>query len=198
MIFPTDQTIQPTTLGIEAEARGFESIWFPEHSHIPVSRVTPWGGREGAPPLPDFYARTHDQFVALGAIAAVTKTIKLGTGITLLAQRDPVWTAKAAASVDHISGGRFILGVGYGWNKEELNTHGVAYNDRRDRLRAKLSTGTRAEVEHNPDVELAGPIREALASMPEEDREILIQSLFEPGLRSFIKRREAFLLYSTP
>ncbi len=135
MIFPTDQTIQPTKLGVEAEARGFESIWFPEHSHIPVSRVTPWGGRKGAPPLPEFYARTHEQFVALGAVAAVTKTIKLGTGITLLAQRDPVWTAKAAASVDHISGGRFILGVGYGWNKEELNTHGVAYADRRDRLR---------------------------------------------------------------
>lgn len=135
MIFPTDRTIQPARLGIEAEARGFESLWFPEHSHIPVSRATPWGGRKGAPPLPDFYARTHDQFVALGAVAAVTSRIKLGTGITLLAQRDPVWTAKAAASVDHMSDGRLLFGIGYGWNIEELNTHGVAYRDRRDRLR---------------------------------------------------------------
>ena len=122
MIFPTDQTIQPTKLGVEAEARGFESLWFPEHSHIPVSQATPWGGRAGAGPAPNFYSRTHDQFVALGAVAAVTNKIKLGTGITLLAQRDVVWTAKAAASVDHISDGRLLFGIGYGGNKEEMKT----------------------------------------------------------------------------
>ena len=93
-IFPTDQTIGPVELGREAEDRGFESLWFPEHSHIPTSRVSPWGGREGAPALPDHYWRTHDQFVALGAVAAVTSTLKLGTGITLVAQRDPIWLAK--------------------------------------------------------------------------------------------------------
>ncbi len=138
MIFPTDQTIQPTKLGVEAEARGFESLWFPEHSHIPISRQTPWGGRQGAAPLPEFYARTHEQFVALGAVAAVTDKIKLGTGITLLAQRDPVWTAKAAASVDYMSEGRLLFGIGYGWNKEELATHGVAYTERRDRMRESV------------------------------------------------------------
>ena len=138
MIFPTDQTIQPTTLGVEAEARGFESLWFPEHSHIPVARTTPWGGRQGAPPLPEFYWRTHEQFVALGAVAAVTKTIKLGTGITLVAQRDPIWTAKAAASVDQLSGGRLLFGIGYGWNVEELASHGVAYSDRRAVLRERV------------------------------------------------------------
>lgn len=138
MIFPTDTTIQPVELGREVEDRGFESLWFPEHSHIPTSRVTPWGGREGAPELPDFYWRTHDQFVALGAVAATTERIKLGTGITLVAQRDPIWLAKNVASVDAISNGRFIFGVGYGWNKEELNHHGVAYGDRREVLRESV------------------------------------------------------------
>ncbi|WP_419840951.1 LLM class F420-dependent oxidoreductase [Candidatus Poriferisodalis sp.] len=131
MMFPTDKAIGPVELAKAAEERGFESLWFPEHSHIPTSRETPWGGNEGAPPLPEEYWRTHDQFVSLGAAAAVTKNIMLGTGITLVAQRDPIWLAKEAATVDRISGGRFILGIGYGWNKEELRHHGVKYTDRR-------------------------------------------------------------------
>ncbi len=138
MIFPTDQTMQPIELGREAEERGFESLWFPEHSHIPTNRVTPWGGREGAPPLPDFYWRTHDQFVALAAVAATTSTLKIGTGITLVAQRDPIWLAKEVASLDQLSGGRFLFGIGYGWNKEELAHHGVKYADRRDRVRESI------------------------------------------------------------
>ena len=108
MMFPTDRGIQPIELAREAESRGFDSLWFPEHSHIPTSRRTPWGGIEGAPPLPEEYWRTHDQFVALSAAAAVTSTIKLGTGITLVAQRDPVWLAKEVASLDVISNGRFM------------------------------------------------------------------------------------------
>jgi probable F420-dependent oxidoreductase len=137
-IFPTDQTIAPVELAREVEARGFESLWFPEHSHIPTSRVTPWGGRAGAPPLPEFYWRTHDPFVALAACAAVTTTLKLATGICLVAQRDPIHTAKEVASVDSISGGRFIFGVGYGWNKEEMAQHGTAYSDRRAILRENV------------------------------------------------------------
>ncbi|MFM2183478.1 MAG: hypothetical protein RJB61_1772, partial [Actinomycetota bacterium] len=88
VIFPTDRGIQPIELGREAEARGFDSLWFPEHSHIPTSRRTPWGGRAAAPPLPEEYWRTHDQFVALAAVAAVTEQITIATGITLVAQRD--------------------------------------------------------------------------------------------------------------
>lgn len=137
-MFPTDKSIQPIELARAVEERGFESLWFPEHSHIPTSRKTPWGGREGAPPLPEEYWRTHDQFVALAAAAAVTQRIKLGTGITLVAQRDPLWLAKEAASLDMISGGRFILGVGYGWNKEELAHHGVRYTDRRAVMRERM------------------------------------------------------------
>ena len=104
-IFPTDKAIQPVQLAKEVEDRGFESLWFPEHSHIPTSRITPWGGREGAPPLPEEYWRTHDQFVGLAAAAAVTENLMLGPGITLVAQRDPLWLAKECASLDLISNG---------------------------------------------------------------------------------------------
>jgi probable F420-dependent oxidoreductase len=138
MMFPTDKAIQPVELAREAEARGFDSLWFPEHSHIPASRRTPWGGREGAPPLPEEYWRSHDQFVALAAAAAVTTTIKVATGITLVAQRDPLWLAKEVASLDMISGGRFVLGVGYGWNIEEMENHGIQTNRRRAIVREKI------------------------------------------------------------
>jgi len=134
-IFPTDQTMQPVELGRAVEERGFESLWFPEHSHIPTSRTTPWGGRKDAPPLPEYYWRTHDQFVALSAVAATTNSLKVGTGICLLAQRDPIWTAKEVASLDMISGGRFIFGIGYGWNIEEFEDHGLVFSERRDRIR---------------------------------------------------------------
>ncbi len=138
LIFPTDQTIDPVELAREAESRGFESLWFPEHSHIPTSRETPWGGNEGAPPLPEFYWRTFDPFVALAACAAATNEIKLATGICLVAQRDPIHTAKQVASVDRISNGRFLFGVGYGWNKEEMAHHGTAYGERRAILRENV------------------------------------------------------------
>jgi probable F420-dependent oxidoreductase len=138
MMFPTDRGIQPMELAREAESRGFDSLWFPEHSHIPVSRRTPWGGIPGAPPLPEEYWRTHDQFIALTAAAAVTTTLRLGTGITLVAQRDPVWLAKEVASLDVISGGRLLFGIGYGWNHEEMASHGVDIGHRRAVVREKV------------------------------------------------------------
>ena len=137
-MFPTDRGIQPMELAREAEARGFDSLWFPEHSHIPTSRRTPWGGIVGAPPLPEEYWRTHDQFVALTAAAAVTTTLRLGTGITLVAQRDPVWLAKEVASLDVISGGRLLFGIGFGWNHEEMETHRVDISHRRAVVREKV------------------------------------------------------------
>jgi probable F420-dependent oxidoreductase len=138
MMFPTDRGIQPMELAREAESRGFDSLWFPEHSHIPVSRRTPWGGIAGAPPLPEEYWRTHDQFIALAAAAAVTTTLRLGTGITLVAQRDAVWLAKEVASLDVISGGRLLFGIGYGWNHEEMESHGVDIGHRRAVVREKV------------------------------------------------------------
>jgi len=137
-MFPTDLAISPTELAVEAEARDFESLWFPEHSHIPTSRETPWGLNPKAPPLPEEYWRTHDQFVALGMAGAVTSKIKLGTGITLVAQRDPIWMAKNVSTVDALTGGRFIFGIGYGWNKEELAHHGVAFGERREVVRERI------------------------------------------------------------
>ncbi|MEQ9124085.1 MAG: LLM class flavin-dependent oxidoreductase, partial [Alphaproteobacteria bacterium] len=121
-IFFTDYSIQPQDLGPELEARGFESLWLPEHSHIPLPRVSPWpGGGE----LPKKYYDVMDPFVALGALAASTKTLKIGTGICLVIQRDPIQTAKEVATVDRLSGGRFLFGVGAGWNEEEMRDHGT-------------------------------------------------------------------------
>jgi len=138
IMFPTDKAIQPMELAVACEDRGFDSLWFPEHSHIPTSRETPWGGAEGAPPLPEEYWRTHDQFVALSAAAAVTKKLIVGTGITLVAQRDPIWLAKEIASLDMISGGRLEVGIGYGWCVEEMRNHGLDYKKRRGILRENI------------------------------------------------------------
>lgn len=138
-IFATDTTLQPIELAKAVEERAFESLWLPEHSHIPSARTTPWGGRQGAPPLPEKYWRTHDTFVALAAAAAVTERLKLATGITLVAQRDPIWLAKEVASLDVISNGRVLLGVGYGWNREEMAHHGVEYGERRQLLAEKVT-----------------------------------------------------------
>ena len=109
-IFPTDQTIDPVELAREVEARGYESLWFPEHSHIPASRETPWpGSPDGSEPLPDMYWHLHDQIVGLSMAAAVTHDLLLGTAVTLVAQHDPIWLAKEVASLDMISNGRFEL-----------------------------------------------------------------------------------------
>jgi probable F420-dependent oxidoreductase len=137
-IFPSDTTLQPVELGRAAEEAGFESLFFPEHSHIPSSRKTPWGGVKGAAPLPEWYWHSLDPLVALGAVAATTTRLKLATGITLVAQRDPIWLAKEVATLDFMSGGRVLFGIGYGWNKEELASHGVRYSDRRALLRERI------------------------------------------------------------
>jgi len=126
-MFPTDYAIQPIELALAAEERGFESMFFPEHTHIPASRKTPWpGGGE----LPKEYWHTHDPFVALGAAAAVTKKLKLATGVCLVIERDPIVLAKEVASLDMISGGRVIFGIGAGWNVEEMANHGVDFKRR--------------------------------------------------------------------
>jgi probable F420-dependent oxidoreductase len=140
LMFPTDKAIQPVQLAKEVEARGFASLWFPEHSHIPTSRRTPWGGpqRKEAPPLPEEYWRSHDQFVALAAAAAVTTRLQVGTGICLVAQHDPLWLAKQVASLDVISGGRFLFGIGVGWNVEEMANHGIDFGTRRARARENV------------------------------------------------------------
>ncbi|MGH7622669.1 MAG: TIGR03619 family F420-dependent LLM class oxidoreductase, partial [Gemmatimonadaceae bacterium] len=121
-MFPTDYAIPVTELGRVAEDLGFESLFFPEHTHIPASRLTPWPG--GAP-LPEEYSHTLDPFVAMAAVAAVTSTLRVGTGICLVMERDPITLAKEVASVDHLSNGRMLFGIGGGWNREEMEDHGT-------------------------------------------------------------------------
>jgi alkanesulfonate monooxygenase SsuD/methylene tetrahydromethanopterin reductase-like flavin-dependent oxidoreductase (luciferase family) len=135
VMFPTDYTIGPVQLATEAERRGFASLWFPEHTHIPVGRRTPW---PGGGDLPQEYSHTLDPFVALGAAAAVTERLQLGTGICLVAQHDPIVLAKAVATLDLISGGRFLFGIGVGWNEDEMEHHGVDPSRRRAVVREKV------------------------------------------------------------
>lgn len=119
---PTDLGIRPGLLARAAEERGFESLWFGDHSHIPASRHTPWpGGAE----LPEAYYRILSPLIALTAAAAATTSLRLGTGVLLIAQRDPIHTAKELATLDHLSGGRVMVGVGAGWNVEEMTNHGT-------------------------------------------------------------------------
>ncbi|MFJ3586264.1 LLM class F420-dependent oxidoreductase [Streptomyces sp. NPDC090127] len=129
-IFLTDETITPVRLARELEQRGFAGLYLPEHTHIPVERTTPYpaAGTE----LPPEYGRTLDPFVALGQASAVTERLLLGTGVTLVTEHDPIALAKQIATLDHLSGGRFTLGVGFGWNKEEAADHGVEWATRRE------------------------------------------------------------------
>ena len=131
----TDTTIGPAELARAVEDAGLDSLFLPEHTHIPTSRATPAPLGE---PLPTEYRRVLDPFVALTAAAGATARIRLGTGIALIAQRDPILTAKEAATLDHLSGGRVTLGVGFGWNVEEMADHGVAFADRREVVREKI------------------------------------------------------------
>ena len=147
LIFPTAYSIQPADLAMTAERYGFESLWFIDHTHAPVSRRTPYpaGGD-----LPREYWANYDQFVALAAAATVTTHLKLATGVTLMSERDPFVTAKQVATLDVISNGRVLLGVGAGWNAEEMENHGTAYHDRwrvvRERVLAMKEMWTKARM----------------------------------------------------
>lgn len=150
-IFFTDSSITPQELARALEERGFESLWVAEHSHIPVCRTTqfPGGGD-----LPKMYYDVMDPFVTLSAAAAVTETLKVGTGIALIPQRDPIQTAKAVASLDRVSGGRFLFGVGGGWNVEEARNHGIENFGRRwklmrERIEAMQAIWTQSKAEYH-------------------------------------------------
>jgi probable F420-dependent oxidoreductase len=132
----TDRAISPIELAREAEARGFHSLYLPEHTHIPVSRRTP--APTGDEVLGDEYRRSLDPYVALAGAAAVTETIRLGTGIALVAQHDAITFAKELATIDFLSGGRLVLGIGYGWNHEEMENHGIDVKRRRALVREKM------------------------------------------------------------
>ncbi len=135
-IFSTDRSMSVVDLAQAAEERGFDSVWIPEHTHIPTSRRTP--PPTGDAVLAEEYKRSVDPLIALAAAASVTSTIRLGTGVMLPAQREPLVTAKAVATLQNLSGGRFEMGVGFGWNEDEMADHGVAYGSRRAHARDHL------------------------------------------------------------
>ncbi|MQA74806.1 MAG: TIGR03619 family F420-dependent LLM class oxidoreductase [Solirubrobacterales bacterium] len=148
--FPTDEGIDPPTLARMVEERGFESLLFTDHTHIPAGRETqyPAGGE-----LPRQYARTYDPFVALTAAAAATERIRIGTGVCLVIERDPIITAKQVASVDRLSGGRMLFGVGAGWNAEEMRNHGTdparRFGIMRERVEAMREIWTAEEASYH-------------------------------------------------
>src|SRR5579864_514669 len=152
-MFFTDYSMGAGELAQALEARGFESVWAPEHSHTPLSRKSPFpsGGE-----LPKQYSQVMDPFVTLSAAAAVTRTIKLGTGVCLVVQRDPIQTAKLVASLDQVSGGRFLFGVGGGWNAEEMADHGTEFKTRfklmRERIEAMQAIWTETKPEYHGEM----------------------------------------------
>jgi len=153
LMFFTEYAIPATEFAQALEARGFESVWAPEHSHIPTSRKSPWpGGGE----LPKVYYEAMDPFVSLTAAAVATKTLKVATGVCLVQQRDPIQTAKLVASIDQISGGRFLFGVGGGWNAEEMADHGTEFRTRfklvRERIEAMKEVWTKTKADYHGEM----------------------------------------------
>jgi len=147
-IFATEYAMQPAELARALEERGFESLWLPEHTHIPASRRSPWpGGKD----LPKEYWHTYDPFIALTAASMATSRLRIATGICLVIERDPIITAKEAASLDHLSGGRFLFGIGGGWNAEEMANHRTDFKKRwrvlRERVLAMKEIWTKEEAE---------------------------------------------------
>ncbi len=150
LMFLTDYSMSPPALARAAEERGFESLWVPEHTHIPSSRRSPW---PGGPELPKMYYDVMDPFVCLAAAAVVTERLLLGTGICLVVQRDPIQTAKEVATLDRLSHGRFLFGVGGGWNAEEMADHGTEWKTRfrlmRERIEAMKVIWQSSEPEYH-------------------------------------------------
>jgi probable F420-dependent oxidoreductase len=158
-MFPADYAINPVALGRAVEEHGFESLFFPEHTHIPTSRLSPFpGGTE----LPREYSHTLDPFVALGAIATATQRLLLGTGICLVIERDPIVLAKEVASLDYLSGGRVLFGIGGGWNREEMENHGTDPKRRwkilRERIEAMKAIWGKDEAEYHGEFVNFDPI----------------------------------------
>jgi probable F420-dependent oxidoreductase len=158
-IFPTADAIRPADLAVAAEQRGFDSFWVPEHSHIPVSDVTPGPDQPGLPPM---YYQTIDCFVTLATVAQATEKILIGTSICLVVQRDPIQLAKEVASLDVLSNGRFQFGVGAGWNRPEIENHGTPFHKRlgimRERIEAMKKIWTEEKAEYHGKYVDFGPM----------------------------------------
>ncbi len=187
-MFATDYAIRPDELARACEERGFESLWFPEHTHIPTSRRSPWpGGAE----LPKEYWHTHDLFVALMAAAAATKTLKVGSGICLVIERDPITLAKEVASVDQLSNGRLIFGIGGGWNAEEMEHHGTPFKKRwkvlRERIEAMKAIWAEEAAEYHGEFVNFDPIWSYPKPVQKPHPPILLGTLSSQGLNRVVR-----------
>jgi probable F420-dependent oxidoreductase len=196
-MFFTDYSMSAAELARACEARGFESVWAPEHSHVPLSRKSPFpsGGE-----LPKQYGDVMDPFVTLSAAAAVTKTIKLGTGVCLVVQRDPIQTAKSVASLDQVSGGRFLFGVGGGWNAEEMADHGTEFKTRfklmRERIEAMQAIWTKDAAEYHGEFVDFGPMAAWPKPVQKPHPPIIVGGMFPHAARRALRYGDGWIPHS--
>jgi probable F420-dependent oxidoreductase len=193
-MFFTDYSMTPAALGRALEERGFESVWAPEHSHIPLSRKSSWpGGGE----LPKRYYDCMDPFISLTAAAAATTTLKLGTGVCLVNQRDPIQTAKLVASLDQLSGGRFLFGIGVGWNQDEMENHGTAFATRakltRERIEAMKEIWTKSKPEYHGEFVNFDPIMAWPKPVQKPYPPILVGGAFPQGARRALRYGDGWI-----
>jgi probable F420-dependent oxidoreductase len=187
-MFFTDYSMTPGELARALEERGFESVWAPEHSHIPLSRRSPFpsGGE-----VPKQYYDVMDPFVSLTAAAAATRTLKVGTGVCLVVQRDPIQTAKLVASIDQVSGGRFLFGVGNGWNAEEMADHGTAFATRhklaRERIEAMKVIWTQSKPEYHGEFVNFDPMMTWPKPMQKPHPPVIVGGAFPYGARRALR-----------
>jgi probable F420-dependent oxidoreductase len=193
-MFFTDYSMAPAELGRALEQRGFDMIWAPEHSHIPLSRKTPFvlGGD-----LPKRYYDAMDPFVTLAMAAAATSTLKIGTGVCLIAQRDPIQTAKLVASIDQVSGGRFVFGVGNGWNQDEMENHGTSFTTRhklaRERIEAMQAIWTQDTAEYHGEFLDFGPMQARPKPLQKPHPPILVGGAFPYSARRAVRYGDGWM-----
>ncbi len=193
-MFFTDYSMAPADLAAALEARGFESVWAPEHSHIPLSRKSPWGG---GGELPKQYYDVMDPFVSLTAAAMATQRLRLGTGVCLVQQRDAIQTAKLVASLDQISGGRFLFGIGIGWNQDEMENHGVVFESRaklaREKIEAMKAIWTQPKAEYNGEFIHFGPMMAWPKPVQKPYPPIIVGGAFPQGARRAIRYGDGWI-----
>ena len=196
-MFFTDYSMSPGELAVALEERGFDSMWSPEHSHIPLSRNSPFpsGGD-----LPKQYYDVMDPFVSLTLAAAVTKTIRVGTGVCLVAQRDPIQTAKLVASLDQVSGGRFLFGVGGGWNADEMADHGTEFKTRfklmRERIEAMKVIWTEAKPEYHGEMVDFPPMMTWPKPVQKPHPPVIVGGMFPHAARRAIRYGDGWIPHS--
>ena len=193
-MFMTDYSMTPAELGKALEDRGFESMWAPEHSHIPLSRKTP---TPGGGDLAKQYYDVMDPFVTLTAAAMVTKTLLLGTGVCLVNQRDPIQTAKLVASIDQVSGGRFLFGIGVGWNQDEMENHGTVFKSRaklvRERIEAMKEIWTKSKAEYHGEFVNFDPMMTWPKPVQKPHPQVIIGGAFPHAARRAVRYGDGWI-----